>query len=139
MGRQRVLILCTGNSCRSQMAEGLINFYLGEAWEAYSAGSAPSGTVNPLVVRAMAELSIDISEGVCESVEVYRDLRPDLVVTVCDNAAKNCPVWIGEGSVAHMPFEDPADTVGSDAERMAACRRVRDLMRDKLLAYLRGR
>ena len=139
MERQRVLILCIGNSCRSQMAEGLVNFYLGEVWEAYSAGSAPSGTVNPLVVRAMAELSIDISEGVSESVEVYRDLRPELVVTVCDNAAKNCPVWIGEGSVAHMPFEDPADTVGSVAERMAACRRVRDLMRDKLLAYLQRR
>ena len=139
MDRQRVLILCTGNSCRSQMAEGLVNFYLGEVWEAYSAGSAPSGTVNPVAVRAMAELSIDISEGVSESVEVYCDLKLELVVTVCDNAAKNCPVWIGEGSVAHMPFEDPTDVVGSDSERMAACRRVRDQMRDKLLAYLQRR
>ncbi len=136
MGRQRVLILCTGNSCRSQMAEGLVNFYLGEDWEAYSAGSAPTGKVNPRAVRAMAELRIDISEGVSESVEIYRDLKPDLVVTVCDSAAKNCPFWIGEGRVVHMPFYDPIDAVGSDSERMAAFRQVRDQMRDKLLAYL---
>ena len=136
MGRQRVLILCTGNSCRSQMAEGLVNFYLGEDWEAYSAGSAPTGKVNPRAVRAMAELRIDISEGVSESVEIYRDLKPDLVVTVCERAARKCPVWIGEGRVVHMPFDDPIGAVGSDSERMAAYRQVRDQMRDKLLAYL---
>ena len=139
MDRQRVLILCTGNSCRSQMAEGMVNHFLGGRWQAYSAGSAPSGTVHPLAIRAMTELEIDISSGVSESVEAYRELRPNLVITVCDNAAQNCPVWVGEGNVTHMPFDDPTDMNGSDEERMAACRRVRDQMRDELLDYLRGR
>lgn len=139
MDIQRVLILCTGNSCRSQMAEGLVNHYLGERWQAFSAGSAPSGAVHPLAIRTMAELNIDISDGVSESVEAYRDLRPDLVITVCDNAARNCPVWVGEGQVTHMPFDDPTEVVGSDGDRMAACRHVREQMRDALLNYLQGR
>ena len=139
MDKQSVLILCTGNSCRSQMAEGMVNHFLGEGWRAYSAGSAPSGTVHPLAIRAMAELDIDISDSVSESVEAYRELGPDLFITVCDNAAQNCPVWVGEGDVTHMPFEDPSDVIGSDEERMAACRRVRAQMRDDLLDYLRGR
>ena len=139
MDRQHVLILCTGNSCRSQMAEGMVNHFLGGRWQAYSAGSAPSGTVHPLAIRAMTELEIDISDGVSESVEAYRELRPNLVITVCDNAAQNCPVWVGKGNVTHMPFDDPTDMNGSDEERMAACRRVRDQMRDELLDYLRGR
>ena len=139
MDRQRVLILCTGNSCRSQMAEGLVNFYLGEDWQAFSAGTAPSGMVHPLAIWAMAELDVDISEGVTESIEVYRDLKADLVITVCDNAARNCPVWLGDGEVIHMPFEAPTKVIGSDSERMTACRQARDQMRDKLLAYLRGR
>ena len=121
MDRQRVLILCTGNSCRSQIAEGLVNHYLGERWQAFSAGSAPSGSVHPLAVQTMAELDIDISGGLSESVELYRDLQPALVITVCDNAAQNCPVWIREGNVTHMPFDDPADGIGSEAERLAAC------------------
>lgn len=138
METQRVLILCTGNSCRSQMAEGLINHFLGGRWQAYSAGSAPSGQVHPLAVQAMAELDIDISGGVSESVEVYRDLKPELIVTVCDNAARNCPVWVGEGKVRHMPFDDPTEPAGSDADRMAACRRVRDQMQEALLTYLQA-
>ncbi len=94
MEKRRVLILCTGNSCRSQMAEGLVNHYLGEQWQAYSAGTAPSGSVHPLAVRSMAELEIDISDSISESVEVYRELNPQLVITVCDNAARSCPVWV---------------------------------------------
>ena len=137
MEKKRVLILCTGNSCRSQMAEGLVNHYLGEQWQAFSAGPAPSGSVHPLAVRSMAELEIDISDGISESVEVYRELNPHLVITVCDNAARNCPVWVGEGNVTHMPFDDPTHMTGSDAKRMAACREVRDRMRDELLGYLR--
>ena len=139
MDRQRVLILCTGNSCRSQMAEGLVNFYLAKDWQAFSAGTAPSAMVHPLAIRAMAELDVDIGGGVTESIDVYRDLEPDLVITVCDNAARNCPVWLGDGEVTHMSFEDPTKVIGSDSERMTACRQVRDQMRDKLLAYLRRR
>ncbi|MCZ0939319.1 MAG: arsenate reductase ArsC [Caldilineaceae bacterium] len=137
--KKRVLILCTGNSCRSQMAEGLVNAYLGEAWQAFSAGTAPSGMVHPLAVRAMAELDIDISDGATESVDIYRALQPDLVVTVCDNAARNCPVWLGEEEVKHMPFDDPTKLLGSDSDRISACRQVRDLMRDTLLPYLQSR
>lgn len=137
--KKRVLIICTGNSCRSQMAEGLVNAYLGESWQAFSAGTAPSGMVHPLAVRAMAELDIDIGQGATESVDVYRELHPDLVVTVCDSAAKNCPVWLGDEGVTHMPFEDPTNVIGNDSERISACRQVRDLMRDKLLTCLQSR
>ena len=138
MDKKRVLILCTGNSCRSQMAEGLVNHYLSDQWQAYSAGSAPSGSVHPLAVQSMAELKIDISGNISESVEAYRELDPHLVITVCDNAARNCPAWVGEGDVVHMPFDDPTHVAGSDAIRLAACREVRDLMRDELLGNLRG-
>ena len=120
------------------MAEGLVNHYLGERWQAFSAGSTPSGSVHPLTVQAMVELNIDISGGLSESVELYRDLRPDLVITVCDNAAQNCPVWIGEGHVTHVPFDDPSDVIGSESDRIAACRQVRDQLRDALLTYLQG-
>ena len=137
--KKRVLILCTGNSCRSQMAEGLVNAYLGEDWQAFSAGTAPSGMVHPLAVRAMAEIDIDISQGATESVDAYRELQPDLVVTVCDSAAQNCPVWLGDEDVEHMPFDDPTKLVGSDSDRISACRQVRDLMRDTLLPYLQSR
>jgi arsenate reductase len=119
------------------MAEGLVNHYLGGQWQAYSAGTAPSGSVHPLAVRSMAELEIDISDSISESVEAYLELNPHLVITVCDNAARSCPVWVGEGNVTHMPFDDPTHVVGSDAKRMAACREVRDQMRDELLGYLR--
>ncbi|RME63199.1 MAG: arsenate reductase ArsC, partial [Caldilineae bacterium] len=126
-------------SCRSQMAEGLVNHFLGDGWEAVSAGSAPSGYVHPLAVEAMAELGVDLSGHVSKSVEVYRNLAPDLVITVCDNAARNCPVWLGEGEVIHMPFDDPAEAVGAEAERLAVFRRVRDEIRAWVLPYLRAR
>lgn len=137
--KKRVLILCTGNSCRSQMAEGLVNAYLGDDWLAFSAGTAPSGSVHPLAIQAMAELDIDISQSTTESVEDFRELRPDLVVTVCDSAAKNCPVWIGDEEVEHMPFDDPTKIIGSESDRISACRQVRDLMRHTLLPHLRSR
>ena len=137
--KKQVLVLCTGNSCRSQMAEGLVNAFLGEDWKAFSAGTAPSGMVHPLAVRAMAEIEIDISQGKTDSVDSYREMRLDLVITVCDNAAKNCPVWLGDAEVKHIPFDDPTKLVGSEADRISACRRVRDLMRDRILPYLQSR
>lgn len=139
MGKLRVLILCTGNSCRSQMAEGLINHRLGDHWEAFSAGSLPSGRVHPLAVAAMAEIGIDIRSHRSKSVEIYRNLSPDLVVTVCDNAARNCPVWLGEGETAHLPFPDPAEATGSEEERMTVFRAVRDEITGTLLSFLRAR
>ena len=137
MTKKHVLILCTGNSCRSQMAEGLINHDLGDTWQAYSAGTKPSGYVHPLAVQAMAELGIDISDGVSKSAEQFRDMDLDLAITVCDDASEHCPLWLGSGQVVHIGFEDPADATGSEAEQMAVFRRVRDEIRQEVLDFLR--
>ena len=137
MNKKRVLFLCTGNSCRSQMAEGLVNHFLREAWEAYSAGTDPAGYVHPLAIRAMAELGIDISGRRSKPVDEFRDATLDLVVTVCDDAAENCPRWLGQGRVAHISFPDPARATGTQAERLAAFRRVRDDIRRQVIGFLK--
>jgi arsenate reductase len=137
MGRKRVLFLCTGNSCRSQIAEGLVDTMLDDSWEAYSAGTEPAGYVHPLAVEAMAEVGIDISDQRSKSVEAFRDTVFDAVITVCDDAAENCPVWLGSGHVHHIGFPDPADAVGSKEERLAVFRRVRDGLRREVFRYLR--
>jgi len=134
--KQRVLILCTGNSCRSQMAEALINRDLGDGWRAASAGTEPSGYVHPLAITAMAELGIDLSAGRSKSVEEFRDVPFDVVITVCDDALEKCPLWLGDGVVTHIGFEDPAKATGSDAEKMAVFRRVRDEIRTHVVGYL---
>ena len=133
---KKVLFLCTGNSCRSQMAEGLVNHYLGDEWRAYSAGTAPAGYVHPLAVRALAELDIDISRQRSKPADELRKTHFDLVVTVCDDAAENCPVWLGGGRKVHVGFEDPAKAAGSDEERLAVFRRVRDEIRREILNFL---
>lgn len=137
MDKARVLFLCTGNSCRSQMAEAIVNTHLGESWEAYSAGSHPAGYVHPLALKALSEIGID-HHGRSKSIEGFRDLPFDLVVTLCDQADAECPVWLGKGRRVHRPFPDPAKVTGSEAERMAAFRAVRDgIAREitELLAY----
>ena len=136
MSKRRVLFLCTGNSCRSQMAEGLVNHYLGDRWEAFSAGTKPSGYVHPLAVRVMAELGIDISSHRSKSVDDYRGTAFDRVVTVCDHASRNCPAWLGKGIVVHIGFPDPAAAEGSEEERMAMFRHVRDELGNQILDYL---
>jgi arsenate reductase len=136
MMKKRVLFLCTGNSARSQMAEGLVNHFLGGEWEAYSAGIVPTGHVHPLAIRAMAELGIDISHQRSKAVDEFRDAEFDLVVTVCDNAASNCPLWLGPGRVKHMGFPDPATAIGNEAERLEVFRQVRDSLRQGVLHYL---
>lgn len=133
---KKVLILCTGNSCRSQMAEGLINHFLGDDWQAYSAGTAPSGYVHPLAIKAMTELGIDISGGRSKSTEEFRDTPLDVAITVCDDAAENCPVWLGSGKTVHIGFPDPALATGTELEKMAVFRRVRDDIKAQILAYL---
>lgn len=137
MEQRRVLFLCTGNSCRSQMAEGLVNDRLSETWQACSAGTAPSGYVHPLAIRAMAELGIDISANRSKSTDEFRQAAFDVVITVCDHAAETCPVWLGQGRKHHMGFPDPADAKGSEAERLAQFRQVRDDIADHVLTYLR--
>ena len=132
-GRKRVLVLCTGNSCRSQMAEGWINKLLGERWEARSAGTSPAARVHPLAVKAMAEVGVDISGGKPEHVDAYLDQPWDLVVTVCDSAREACPTFPRPVPKLHLSFFDPAGAGGTDDERMRVFRRVRDEIRDRLL------
>ncbi len=134
--KQRVLFLCTGNSARSQMAEGLVNHLLGDRWEAFSAGTHPAGYVHPLAVQAMAELGIDISGQRSKSVEEFRGQNFDVVITLCDSAAQECPVWLGPGRAIHMGFPDPAQADGVTEDRLDAFRRVRDGIREKVLGYL---
>jgi len=129
---KKVLILCTGNSCRSQMAESWINHELGDTWRAHSAGTEPAARVHPLAVRAMAEVGVDISSGVPENVDRYLDQSWDLVITVCDSAKENCPIFPGLLEQIHISFPDPADAEGSDDERMAVFRSVRDAIREQL-------
>lgn len=129
--RARVLILCTGNSARSQMAEGLVNHYLGHRFAAQSAGTRPADQVRPEAVEVMRELGIDISGQRPKPVELFTGQTFDLVITVCDQAAETCPVWPGQGQRVHMDFPDPA-------QAHAPFRAVRDDLRERLLGYLRG-
>lgn len=136
MSKKRVLFLCTGNSARSQMAEGLINNLFSDRWETYSAGTAPAGYVHPLAVQAMAELEIDISAQRSKSVGAFRNADFDLVITLCDDADRNCPVWLGKGKRVHFGFPDPAAATGSEVERLEVFRWVRDAIRQRISTYL---
>ncbi len=136
--RRRVLFLCTGNSARSQMAEGLVNHFLGDEWEAYSAGTAPAGYVHPLAAQVMAEVGIDISRQRSKSVNEFYEAEFDLVVTVCDNAAESCPVWLRQGRAVHIALPDPARATGTETARLAAFRHVREEIRQRVFGYLRS-
>lgn len=136
MKKKSVLFLCTGNSCRSQMAEGMVNHFLGNTWQAVSAGTEPSGYVHPMAIQVMSELGIDLSEHESKEAVRFRDRAFDLVITVCDDAAENCPVWLGRGRKEHIGFEDPALATGTKAERLAVFCRVRDEIRQQILAFL---
>jgi arsenate reductase len=139
MNKRQVLFLCTGNSCRSQMAEGLVNHYLADRWQAYSAGTAPTGYVHPMAIEVMSELEIDVSDYHSKSVDEFRDFNFDVVITVCDDAAENCPVWLGSGQIIHIGFLDPAEVEGSEIERLAVFQQVRDDMGKRVLNYLTER
>lgn len=117
---KKVLFLCTGNSCRSQMAEAIVNARFGDAWEAVSAGTKPAGYTHPKAIKALAEIGIQ-HEGRSKLPDEYRRANFDLVVTVCDSAAEDCPVWLGQGKKIHHSFFDPAKT-----DDMEDFRRVRD-------------
>lgn len=135
--KRRILFLCTGNSCRSQLAEAIVNARLGEMWEAVSAGTKPAGYVHPLALRALAEIGIE-HHGRSKSVDELRDVPFDLVVTVCDSAAEECPIWLGRGKRIHLGFLDPAKVLGSEEEVMPAFREVRDDIANKIPALLLG-
>ncbi|MEE9465460.1 MAG: arsenate reductase ArsC [Candidatus Neomarinimicrobiota bacterium] len=122
----RVLILCTGNSCRSQMAEAFIR-RLRPQWEVYSAGTFPADGVHPFAIKVMAEIGLDLSQARPEAVEDYLDQAFDYVITVCDQANDACPVFTGKVTHRlHMGYQDPAEAFGDDAEVLALFRRVRD-------------
>ena len=132
----KILFLCTENACRSQMAEGLVNHNLAGQVKAYSAGVRPK-TVNPRAVAAMQELGIDISRHFSKSVDDLPEKDFDLVITVCDQAQEQCPMFPGKTEVIHVGFPDPAKATGTEAEIMTEFRRVRDDMREQLVALLK--
>lgn len=137
--RNRVLILCTGNSCRSQMAEALLRQLGGQHFEVYSAGSNPAGYVHPLAVEVMAEVGIDISRHTPKPMNQFLGESFAHVITVCDAAAEACPVFPGRGRRIHWPFDDPAKAEGSEEERRAVFRRVRDEIREQLEEFVSQR
>ncbi|PKP03441.1 MAG: protein tyrosine phosphatase [Bacteroidetes bacterium HGW-Bacteroidetes-6] len=122
----KILILCTGNTCRSQMAEGIMRKMHPET-EIFSAGTRPEKQVNPFAVKAMSEIGIDISSQFPKDVNVFVNQSFDYVITVCDNAREICPVFTGDvKNRLHIGFEDPADAIGTDEEKMIVYRKVRD-------------
>lgn len=124
--KKKILILCTGNSCRSQMAEGFLKSF-DKDLEVFSAGTSPAEKINASAVKAMNEVGIDISNGIAENVDKYLSQSFDYVITVCDNAKETCPVFTGKVKHRlHIGFDDPADAVGGDEEVMPVYRRVRD-------------
>jgi arsenate reductase len=133
--KRKVLFLCTGNSCRSQMAEAIVNARSGDAWEAFSAGTRPAGYVHSLALHVLSEIGIEHS-GRSKSADEYRQIPFDLVVTVCDDAAETCPVWLGQGRRVHLGFTDPAQATGTEDEVMAAFRAVRDDIAARVPALL---
>ncbi len=136
--KTRVLILCTGNSARSQMAEGLLRHDGGERFEVASAGTKP-GVVRPEAITAMQELGIDISEHRSKHVSEFQSRHFDYVLTVCDNAKESCPVFFGAAEKLHHSFDDPPPaSEGTEAERLAIFRRVRDELRSYLAQFAKA-
>ena len=132
----KVLFLCTENACRSQMAEGLVNHDLAGQVQVFSAGVRPS-RVKPRAIQVMAELGIDISHHRSKSVDDLAGEQFDLVITVCDRANEQCPIFPGSVKKLHLGFADPGQATGSEDEIMAAFRQVRDEMREKLMPLLK--
>jgi arsenate reductase len=130
VSKRKVLFLCTGNSCRSQMAEAIVNARLGNEWEAVSAGTKPTGYVHSKALAALAEIGIQHA-GRSKMVDEFRGADYDLVVTVCDSAAEECPIWLGKGKRLHRSFPDPAKT-----DNMDDFRKVRDDIAREMISLL---
>jgi len=124
--KKKILILCTGNSCRSQMAEGFLKSFNPEL-EVFSAGTNPSSQVHPKAVQVMNEVGIDLSQNYPKHSDQFINEQLDFVITVCDNAKETCPVFLGKvGKQLHIGFEDPADATGTEEEVLSVFRRIRD-------------
>jgi arsenate reductase (thioredoxin) len=134
-----VLILCTGNSCRSHLAEALLHAAAGDILNVQSAGSKPAGYVHPLAIKAMAEVGIDISKHRSKSMNEFLSEQVETVITVCGNADQACPMFPGQVNRHHWPFLDPAHVVGTEEEQLQVFRQVRDEIRRVFGAYADGR
>jgi arsenate reductase (thioredoxin) len=137
MSKKSVLILCTGNSARSQMAEGLLRSMAGDRFEVFSAGTKP-GSVRPEAIAAMREIGVDLSGHRSKSVDEFAGRPIDYVITVCDNARESCPVFPAGTQRMHWPFEDPPGPEASENERMTAFRTVRDEMQARFKSELQS-
>ena len=134
-GEAKVLILCTGNSARSQMAEGLLRSMAGDRFAVFSAGTKPS-FVRPEAIVAMRELGVDLSSHRSKSVDEYRDASFDYVITVCDNANESCPLFAGKAERIHWSFEDPAAVEGGEETRLGSFRKIRDQIAGRMRSFV---
>ncbi len=134
---KKVLFLCTGNSCRSQMAEAIVNARLAGEWQAVSAGTKPAGYVHLKALAVLAEIGI-AHEGRSKLADEFRGEEFDLVITVCDSAAEECPVWLGKGKREHHSFPDPAKAEGTDEEVLNAFRSVRDDIEKEIIFLIKA-
>jgi arsenate reductase len=132
--KKKVLFLCTGNSARSQMAEGLLRHLRGKEFEVFSAGVAPKG-VHPAAIQVMKEIGIDISQQKSKHADDLQVKEFDYIITLCDHAAQNCPIFPGRGERMHHGFSDPAAAVGNDHEVLEAFRKVRDELKQFILSF----
>jgi arsenate reductase len=139
MNTPLVLILCTGNSCRSHLAEGILQATAGDAIQVASAGSKPAGYVHPMAIAVMKEIGIDISSHRSKHLSEFLDQSVETVITVCGNADQVCPMFPGQVNRYHWGFDDPAHAVGTEEEKLAVFRRVRDEIRRVFGAYAAGR
>jgi arsenate reductase len=136
MKKTRVLFLCTGNSCRSHMAEGFLRTLAGEEFESLSAGARPAGDVHPLAIESMKEAGVDISKHTSKSIDSFAGQNIDYLITVCDNAREACPTFPGAAKQLHWSFEDPAHATGNDEEKMRVFRRVREEIKQRIRLFL---
>lgn len=139
MNKPTILILCTGNSCRSHLAEGILRAALNDDYIVASAGSKPAGYVHPLAIKAMAEVGIDISAHHSKHMDEFLKQDVETVITVCGNADQACPMFPGQVNRHHWGFDDPAHATGTEEEQMQVFRRVRDEIKRVFEAYAAGR
>ncbi len=135
MNKPKILVLCTGNSCRSHMAEGYLKKKVGNLYDVQSAGAAPSGYVHPIAKKVMSEIGVDISEHSSKHLDEYLEGEVETVITVCDNAETCCPTFKGEKNHHCWTFDDPADATGTEDEILGEFRRIRDQICEKFDAY----
>jgi len=137
--RPTVLILCTGNSCRSHLAEGVLRAVAGDILNVVSAGSKPAGYVHPLAIQVMKEIDIDVSRHTSKNLSEFLSTKIETVITVCGNLDQGCPIFPGQVNRHHWPFEDPAHATGTEQEKLEVFRRVRNDIRRIFTAYADGR